>query len=138
MDKLQHLNPIIERIEIADAALFSYAYTELSGRTQKVLAFLGAPAWEEVYFANGSSQFAEASERQPNGVLADQVVELFYPGADRPDLSRLHNRHFVLQLKYIDKEPMIIGSPENPWLAIAGFSTERKGYLVQFTRNEAK
>lgn len=138
MDKLAHLNPIIERIQFADVDLFSYGYATVDGKLQKVLAFKEAPAWQELYFANGSSSFAEAVSRLEAGPLADQSVELFYPGGDRPDLSWLHHRHFVLQLKYIEEDPFTVGNTANPWLATAGFSTERKGYVVNFTRKQAK
>lgn len=138
MQKLQHLNPNIERIEYADVDLFNYQFAEVDGRTQKQLTLKEGAAWSELYFTNGTSQFAEPTQRNADGPLADQQLELFYPGGDRPDLQPLHHRHFVLRLKYLSQDAFIIGSPENPWIAVASFSTERKGYLIQFSRKEQK
>lgn len=138
MDKLQLLNAQIERIRIADASLFTFNWQSVGGRLQKVLAFIGAPAWTEVYGTNGTMQLVEPVERTENGPLANQAIELFYPGAERPSFFALERRHLILELKFRGEDPFILGTTENPWLATAGFSTERKGYTLNFARREPK
>lgn len=138
MDKLQHLNPILERIRIADSSLFSYTWQTVGGKLQKVLAFIDAPAWLEVYNTNGSLQLVEPVERDANGPIANQAIELFYPGGDRPSFFALDRRYLILELKFMGEEPFIIGTTENPWLATAGFSSQNKGYTLNFARREPK
>lgn len=138
MEKLTHLSPILESLEMADSSLFNYSYQDVSGRLQKVLAFKAAESWEKVYLSDGSGQFSDEVNRVENGPLADQQFQLFYPGGDRPDLNALMNSHKVLRIKYAGQDPFIIGNPENPWLVTASFSLQKRGYTLDFVRKEAK
>jgi hypothetical protein len=134
MERSLNLAQHIIEVRLLPVAMLEYGYHVVNGSTQRLLKYMPGADWEIVYFTASTALLSETPDNGTANRLINQVIQINYPGDDSPDMSRFGNQRHAVVVKYEDGAEYVFGSPDVPMLGSWEFNSERKGYVLKFTR----
>ena len=137
MDKIHTIPLNICKLYFTDVQNIA-TFKKGSTAAHRKLQFKSNYTWEELYFSKSNYDFTENQERLEPGVLNKQNLLLSYPGEDvscRYDFLRLSNIKTIVRMDYGTGLMKLLGTLDNPCLALVNSASKILGSQINFSRN---